>query len=1152
MDEGHLNGDVEAIEKKMDKCLSINEGDTMEVYHRYIQKGKDVARQGDMNKALELFKIAESIQHSEKLQKRIEKIEELLAQNNSGEEDDDEFVDVNNSGLKLYKDLYLKLYDYQRDGVAFLYSLYRDERKGGILADDMGLGKTIQVISFLSGMYDCELVKHTLLVMPTSLIRNWTKEFTKWTPGIRVKEFHGAKLERTKNLEKVQRSKGVIITTYTMLMNNWQQLSTYEGNEFKWDYVILDEAHKIKTTTTKTAKSVSAVPSKNRVLLTGTPVQNNLREMWSLFHFACSGTLLGTAKTFKMQYENPITRAREKDATPGEMALGSSMSANLMTIIKPYFLRRTKAEVQNRKNEDSGQNKCQGKKQLEDPKVSGAIMPALTRKNDLIVWTYLSRVQEDIYWKFISLDHIKELLMTTRSPLAELTLLKKLCDHPRLLSARAITNLGLKDSPAKKQQSDDTEMGSIINVPDKTLISESGKLVFLFALLEHLREEGHRTLVFAHYRMVLDIIERILKNRGYKVLRLDGTITQVTERERLITLFQTNQTYSVFLLTTQVGGVGITLTAADRVVIFDPSWNPATDAQAVDRAYRIGQTENVVIYRLITCGTVEEKIYRRQVFKDSLIRQNTGDKKNPFRYFSKQELKELFTLEDTRASSTQQLLQSLHSKHRHTDTQLDHHIARLHTMEMFGISDHDLMFSLNVDHDEAPKNKKEQNYIEGRVQKAHELVKAESDLQMQFATNVESSTEPANKERLPENKPGKPRANSVSSPRRPADLDKSGSSKNGGTKSSTIDLTVSDSESGEKTLNLLEQSSLKQKSLSTEDMFGSLSLKEQESFGAADPGDVKAGGTDEKFSQEVEKSPSMLMEDNEDCNLDESQVKSFQKKRLSVFQSSSTSLKVDSWSRTSVGSEMVDDNFNLQLEESDVSYRSIMEDEERKLLSQLQTEGAFDVDKSLTEGQQSAKSQVSEMDESIIIYSKKKRAAVLSDSEEEVEGDDRPQLTMGSVNKSLQMLGSSTPKSGTPSSTLSKSRKSVGGNTSVASRRSLLNSIIKDVDKQDEDNRDELSGRYSDEAEEEEEDYVTSQEDLSLDQTTGETLNTEEERGDLEESTSELELSSFERMEQCTTDAAAGSALKSSSDPENMYGSQGTRGHQFFRNGKLN
>uniref|UniRef100_A0A3Q4GTZ2 Excision repair cross-complementation group 6-like n=1 Tax=Neolamprologus brichardi TaxID=32507 RepID=A0A3Q4GTZ2_NEOBR len=388
----------------------------------------------------------------------------------------------------------------------------------------------------------------------------------------------------------------------------------------------------------------------NRVLLTGTPVQNNLREMWALFDFACQGTLLGMAKTFKAEYENPITRAREKDATPGEKA-------------------------------------TRNKEHLEDhvPNLeadSGAVMPKLTRKNDLIVWTYLSAVQEDIYRQFISLDHIRELLLTTRSPLAELNILKKLCDHPRLLSAAAIAKLGLEESAAECQESTEANDHSIISVPDHTLISESGKMVFLFSLLDRLRQEGHRTLVFAHYRKVLDIIERILGNRGFKVLRLDGTITQITERERLISLFQTDRRYSVFLLTTQVGGVGITLTAADRVVIYDPSWNPATDAQAVDRAYRIGQTENVVIYRLITCGTVEEKIYRRQVFKDSLIRQNTGDKKNPFRYFSKQELKELFTLEDTQSSSTQLQLQALHARHRRTDPELDKHIAHLHTMEM--------------------------------------------------------------------------------------------------------------------------------------------------------------------------------------------------------------------------------------------------------------------------------------------------------------------------------------------------------------------------------------------------------------------------------------------------------------------------------------
>uniref|UniRef100_H3C2W6 DNA excision repair protein ERCC-6-like n=1 Tax=Tetraodon nigroviridis TaxID=99883 RepID=H3C2W6_TETNG len=565
---------------------------------RLIQDGKDAGRQGDAHRMLTLFKLAFDIRQSPKLEAKIKKIEELISQEEE-EEEDDEFINVNGSGLMLFKDLHEKLYQYQREGVAFLYSLHRDGLKGGILADDMGLGKTIQVISFLSGMYDSELVQHTLLIMPTSLITNWTKEFAKWTPGMRVKEFHGtSKGERSRNLEKVQRRGGVIITTYTMLMNNWQQLASYNGKEFTWDYVILDEAHKIKTTSTKTAKSVYAIPSRHRVLLTGTPVQNNLKEMWALFDFACRGTLLGTAKTFKAEYENPITRAREKDATPGEKVLGSRMSEALMAIIKPHFLRRTKADIQRSKadgahlrGEESPDNR--GPQVPEPRQTSGPAAPTLKRKNDLIIWTYLSCAQEDIYRQFISLEHIKELLLTSRSPLAELVILKKLCDHPRLLSAAAIAKLGLQEDGEEAAVPSDTEadeaaIQGISNIPDDTLISESGKLVFLFALLERLREEGHRTLVFSHYRKVLDILERILGNRGFKVMRLDGTVKQISERERRISVFQMDSSYSVFLLTTQVGGVGITLTAASRVVIYDPSWNPATDAQAVDRAYRIG------------------------------------------------------------------------------------------------------------------------------------------------------------------------------------------------------------------------------------------------------------------------------------------------------------------------------------------------------------------------------------------------------------------------------------------------------------------------------------------------------------------------------------------------------------------------------------
>uniref|UniRef100_A0A4W3HET4 ERCC excision repair 6 like, spindle assembly checkpoint helicase n=1 Tax=Callorhinchus milii TaxID=7868 RepID=A0A4W3HET4_CALMI len=317
---------------------------------------------------------------------------------------EEEFVDVLGSGLRLYRQLYERLYRHQREGVAFLYGLHRRGRRGGILADDMGLGKTVQVIAFLSGMFDssgcarscANAIYWWCLVGVAACIRPLTA-------SVPFTEFHGSKNERTKNLEKVQRRGGVVITTYQMLINNWGQLSSFQGREFTWDYTILDEAHKIKTSSTKTAKSAHAIPARNRILLTGTPVQNNLQEMWALFDFACQGSLLGSSKTFKMEYGNPITRAREKDSTPGEKALGLKISENLMEIIKPYFLRRTKEDV---KKTEAAQ-------------------------------------KEQIYRKFLSLDLIQELLQTSRSPLAQLNSIKKLCDHPRLLSKRTCQHLGL-------------------------------------------------------------------------------------------------------------------------------------------------------------------------------------------------------------------------------------------------------------------------------------------------------------------------------------------------------------------------------------------------------------------------------------------------------------------------------------------------------------------------------------------------------------------------------------------------------------------------------------------------------------------------------------------------------------------------------------
>ncbi|XP_055520965.1 DNA excision repair protein ERCC-6-like [Leucoraja erinacea] len=678
-----------------------------------MRAAKQQARAGELREALALVAEAEELCPG---QRRAARLREALEEAAAGQEEEDEEGDeedewapVPGCSLRLYRPLLERLLPHQSRGVAFLHRLFTERRGGGILADDMGLGKTVQLLAFLSGMFDAGLVAHCLIIMPASLLATWLAEFTAWTPGIRVRvAFHGSKAERSRNLLRVQRKGGVVITTYQLIIYNLEELSQLDGQRFDWDYLVLDEAHKIKGHLSKTTKHVNALPAKNRVLLTGTPVQNNLQEMWTLFDFACQGSLLGPLKDFKLLYEAPITRAREKDTSPAEKALGLRISESLMALIQPYFLRRTKEGVQ--KPEEGGERPPATESETPD-------LLALSRKSDLIVWVHLNGVQEEIYRKFVSSDIIQELLQTKQSPLVQLNNLKKLCDHPRLLSKRLWEELELGGGG-------EYEVG---RVPVEQLVSESGKLLFLLGLLEKLREEGHCTLVFSQSRRMLDIIQRVLVARGFRLARMDGTVT-LADRQKVVEKFQRGGGgCSVFLLTTQVGGVGLTLTAASRVVVVDPSWNPATDAQAVDRAYRIGQTADVVIYRLVTCGTVEEKIYRRQIFKDSLIRQSVGERKNPMRYFSRQELRELFVLEDPMRSSTQLQLHSMHGSPRQAGPGHSQHLAFLRSLPMFGVTDHGLVHGRDGAPDEDEGGDSDpvaQRYIQERLRLAQDLVAA--------------------------------------------------------------------------------------------------------------------------------------------------------------------------------------------------------------------------------------------------------------------------------------------------------------------------------------------------------------------------------------------------------------------------------------------
>ena len=374
-------------------------------YNELIVKGKYAQKESKIEKALSYYQKASKIYKNEKLDTRIQKLEKFLEEEAENEK---LYTDIGD-GFFLTNDVHDKLYQYQREGVKWMWELYRAEH-GGILGDDMGLGKTIQTIVYLQALFLMEEISTAMLCMPLSLINNWQNEFKKWAPEIRVELFHGSKAERERNVKKVIKRGGVILTTYGIIEKNVEFLV---NSSFKWDYLVLDEGHKIKNPT-KTSKAMRNVPCNHRLLISGTPIQNNLKELWALFDFVSRGKLLGTMTTFKMNYITPIERGREKDASKAEAKLGAKLAENLRKLIDPYFLRRTKAEIKSSHVDNT------------------TALSKLGKKNELCIWLQLSDVQLNLYKAFLTLDSVRDAMNSSKSPLAALTVLKKICDHPRL------------------------------------------------------------------------------------------------------------------------------------------------------------------------------------------------------------------------------------------------------------------------------------------------------------------------------------------------------------------------------------------------------------------------------------------------------------------------------------------------------------------------------------------------------------------------------------------------------------------------------------------------------------------------------------------------------------------------------------------------
>ena len=596
-----------------------------------------------------------------------------------------------------------------------------------------GLGKTVQVAATLALLFHSRLARRVLLVLPVSLTPNWTKELRSWCPSIPLFSYSGAAARREKQRQACLRGGGILVTTYGLLASQQGSaaFTSYSPppsspDSDEWDALILDEGHRIKNPDIRLTRTVKAVSCRFRVILSGTPIQNDLAELWCLMDFACSGRLLGEKTSFRTDWSQPIQDGFDRNASREEKHKAQQLTQQLQDVIAPHMLRRDKREIMQKQK--AAQQQQQRQLEGEGGEASGSSSSSFSFlsavKNDVIVWLYLSEVQTSLYSTFISSPEVKAALNSTRSPLASLTVLKKICDHPRLLhqQMKHCQHLFAHGQEAQRPLDDEEEVEAEVDsvgaaftpllpsaesLDAESLLRESCKLRLLLRLLSAFREEGVRALVFSQSVKMLDLIAAVLSSTSapFSFLRIDGSVKLAEERQRRIDEFSTpSSPHSLLLLTTGVGGVGLNLTAACRCVIFDPSWNPAVDSQSVDRCYRIGQTRDVVVYRFITCGTVEEVIYRKQIFKQgiqtSIHTKGDGQPQADGAalkggYFTRQELREVFSLRDHRWSDTQRQLALLHPpEQRRSYAQLDEQLRFVEQQkeEVFGLSDHDLLF----------------------------------------------------------------------------------------------------------------------------------------------------------------------------------------------------------------------------------------------------------------------------------------------------------------------------------------------------------------------------------------------------------------------------------------------------------------------------
>lgn len=519
------------------------------------------------------------------------------------------------------------LRQHQREGVQFLYECVMGMRsfngEGAILADDMGMGKTLQTIALLwtllkqNPIYGAPpVIKKALIVCPVTLINNWRKEFRKWLGNERIGVFvFDDKRKRLTDFTK-GKSYSIMIVGYEKLRTAQEGLAKGAGV----DIIIADEGHRLKTLSNKSGQAIQSLNAAKRVILSGTPIQNDLSEFFAAVDLVNPG-ILGTFKAFIREFETPIVRSRQPEATRKEIEKGESRSEELRELTSKFILRRT-ADI---------------------------LAKYLPPKTEYVLFCNPTRSQATIYQAVLASPLFQSAMGNSESALQLITILKKLCNSPSLLTAKNNT------SPSE------TITSLLASLPQNLMRhfspSASAKVRVLDQMLDSMRSNTSEKIVLvSNYTSTLNLLANLLTSLGLPFLRLDGS-TPAQKRQPLVDDFNrlpADKCFA-FLLSAKAGGMGLNLIGASRLVLFDVDWNPATDIQAMARIHRDGQKHHCRIYRVILKGSLEEKIWQRQVTKLGLA-DSVMEHKNSVAQFSTAELRDLFRLDEESRCQTHDLL----------------------------------------------------------------------------------------------------------------------------------------------------------------------------------------------------------------------------------------------------------------------------------------------------------------------------------------------------------------------------------------------------------------------------------------------------------------------------------------------------------------